>query len=69
MDLELNEQIKIICGRAGISISELARRLGKTPQNFTQQLKRNDFRVSDLNQIADVLGVRFVCGFEYEKQA
>lgn len=64
MDLELNEQIKIICMRNDISISELARRLGKTPQNFNQQLKRNDFRVSDLKLIADVLNVGFSCGFD-----
>lgn len=65
--LTIKEQIKILCGRSGVSVSELARMLGKSPQNFTQQLNRNDFRVSDLEKIADKLGVVFVYDFIEKK--
>lgn len=55
MNLSISEKIKIMCGRKNISVSELARCLDKSPQNFSQQLKRGDFRVSDLEKIAAVL--------------
>ena len=59
----MNETIKILCGRAGISVAELARRLDRTPQNFSNQLKRNDFRLSDLQKIAAALGYTFEYNF------
>ena len=37
------EQIKILCVKVGISISELARRCGKSPQTFSQKMKRKTF--------------------------
>lgn len=46
-----------------MSISDIARALGKSPANMLNQLKRDDFRVSDLEKIAAVLGVQFVCDF------
>lgn len=62
-DLTIAEKIKIIAARRGMSISDIARALGKSPANMLNQLKRDDFRVSDLEKIAAALGVRFVCDF------
>jgi len=61
--LTIAEKIKIIAGRRGMSISALAAALGKSPANMLNQLKRDDFRVSDLEKIAAALGVRFECDF------
>lgn len=61
--LSIVENIKIYAGRRGMSMSDLARALNKSPQNFNQQLQRGDFRMSDLEKIAAALGVRFVCDF------
>lgn len=61
--LNIVENIKLYAGRKGMSMSDLARALDKSPQNFNQQLKRCDFRLSDLEKIAGVLGVRFVWDF------
>ena len=36
-----SEQIRVLCVRTGISLSELARRIEQTPQNFNAKLKRN----------------------------
>lgn len=54
------EQIKVLCVRSNISVSDLARRIGTTPQNFNAKLKRESFTVADLEQIADVTN----CSFE-----
>ncbi|HFI0329599.1 TPA: helix-turn-helix domain-containing protein, partial [Streptococcus suis] len=47
------------CEQMNISVSELARCIGQTPQNFNKKLKRETVTLDELKAIADVLGVRF----------
>ena len=54
-----SEQIRVLCVRTGVSLSELARRLNQTPQNFNAKLKRNTITQDELNQIAKALGVEY----------
>lgn len=54
-----SEQIRVLCVREGVSLSELARRLNQTPQNFTAKLKRNTITQDELNQIAKVLNATY----------
>lgn len=58
--MTIAEQIKVLCVRNDISVSELARRMGTTPQNFNAKLKRESFTIADLERIANVLE----CSFE-----
>lgn len=58
--MTISEQIKVLCVRSNVSVSELARRVGTTPQNFNAKMKRESFTVSDLEFIAETLG----CSFE-----
>ena len=51
------EQIKILCVRKNISLAELARLTGQSPQNLSSKLKRESFTVNDLEKIADAVGV------------
>lgn len=59
----MNEQIKVLCNRENISVSELARRLGKSPQNLTQQLNRGNLRIEDIEKISNIIGYSFVYDF------
>ena len=36
--MTISEQIKVLCVRSNISVAELARRLGTTPQNLNGKL-------------------------------
>ena len=54
-----SEQIRVLCVRTGVSLSELARRLNQTPQNFNAKLKRNTITQDELNQIAKALVVKY----------
>lgn len=54
-----SEQIRVLCVRTGISLSELARRINQTPQNFNAKLKRNTVTQDELNQIAKALGATY----------
>lgn len=62
-NLTIAEQIRIIAKRKNISLSEVAERIGKSPANFLNQLKADNFRVNDLKEIAAALGVSFSAQF------
>ena len=57
------EMIKELCEQMNISVSELARRIGQTPQNFNKKLKRKTVSLDELKAVADVLGVKFEQSF------
>lgn len=58
-----SDMIKELCVRMNISISELSRRIGQTPQNFNKKLKRNTVTVKELIEIANILEVDFEQSF------
>lgn len=58
------ERIRILLVKRGnISEAELARRLGISPQNLHNKMKRDNFTESDLNDIAKVLDCSFKTEF------
>ena len=57
--MTVSEQVKVLCVRSNISVSELARRIGTTPQNLNAKLKRESLTVVDLEQIAEVTNSSF----------
>lgn len=57
--MTISEQIKVLCIRNNISVSELARRLGTSPQNFNGKMQRESFSVVDMERIAKVTGTTF----------
>ena len=54
-----SEQIRVLCVRTGVSLSELARRINQTPQNFNAKLKRNTITQDELNQIAKAVDITY----------
>lgn len=54
--MTIEQKIKMALSYTGISQSELARKLGTTPQNFNQKLKRNSLTKEEMEQIAKALG-------------
>lgn len=61
--ISISEQIKVLCVRSNISLAELARRIGVSPQSFNGKMKRESFTIHDLDIIADAVGVSFVRKF------
>ena len=63
--MSMAEKIRIMrVKRSNLTERELAARMGDTPQNLNNKMKRDDFKISDLEKIADALGykldVRFI---------
>ena len=54
----MTEAIRVALVRRGnLSESELARRLGMTPQNLYNKMKRDNFSERELREIAGALGL------------
>jgi len=61
--MTIEEQIRVLCVRCHVSMSEVARRLDQSPQNFNGKLKRQSFTVPELEKIAEVLGCTYERAF------
>ena len=61
---QMVESIRIaLVKRGNLSESELARRIGISPQNFHNKMKRDNFTETDLREIAEALGLRLEISF------
>ena len=61
--MKTSDMIRQLCDQMNISVSELARRLGQSPQNFGKKLKRETITLEELKNIADVMEVKFEQAF------
>lgn len=61
--MKTSDMIRRLCEQMNISVSELARRLGQSPQNFGKKLKRETITLEELKAIADVMDVKFEQAF------
>lgn len=57
--MKTSDIIKKLCNKNNISVSELARRIGQTPQNFGKKLKLDTVTIEEWKQIADAMEVTF----------
>ena len=66
--MDVREYIKLCCVKRGnISEAELARRTGQTPQNMNNKYKRNTFKISELEKVAEALEADLKISFVYKK--
>ena len=61
--MRVDKQIKILAVKTDTSVAEIGRRLNKSPQAFSQKCKRENFTISELQDIAMVTGCRLECAF------
>ena len=58
-----SDMIRELCERQKISLAELCRRIGQTPQNFNKKLKRETVSFKEMMAIAEALDVRYEQSF------
>lgn len=58
-----SNMIRELCDRLDISLAELCRRIGQTPQNFNKKLQRGTVSSEEMAKIAVVLGVKYEQAF------
>jgi transcriptional regulator with XRE-family HTH domain len=64
MPLTFGEKIKIIMGRRGVTITDLAKKTGQSPQNMSNKISRDNFSEKELKEIAAVLDCTFETVFK-----
>ncbi len=64
--MDIPTKIKLAETYAKVSETELARRLGTTPQAFGQRLKTGKFSSSDLDKIAEAIDAEFIYHFRFK---
>ncbi|MBQ9036366.1 MAG: helix-turn-helix transcriptional regulator [Erysipelotrichaceae bacterium] len=57
--MDTSKAVKAACKLQGVSLSELAARLGQSRQNLYNKLRRNKMSGQELQQIAEALGISF----------
>ena len=55
--------IRELCERQNISLAELCRRIGQTPQNFNKKLKRGTVSFEEMMEIAEAVVVGYEQAF------
>ena len=55
--------IRELCDRMNISLAELCRRIGQTPQNFNKKLQRGTVSSEEMAKIAEALDVGYEQAF------
>ncbi len=63
--MTIEQKIKMATAWAGISQAELARRIGTTPSNLNQKIKRNTLTMEDMEEIARALGGEWEAHFRF----
>lgn len=58
-----SDMVRWLCIRKNISIDELCRYIGQTPQNFSKKLKRETISYAEMIKISEVLGVDYEQAF------
>lgn len=58
-----SDMIRELCEKKNISLAELARRIGQSPQNFNKKLKRGTVSFEEMMAIAEALNVEYEQAF------
>ena len=58
-----SDMIRELCEKKKISIAELCRRIGQTPQNFNKKLQRETVSFEEMMEIAEALDVGYEQAF------
>ncbi|MGH4117427.1 helix-turn-helix domain-containing protein [Clostridium sp.] len=54
-----SDMVRELCEKQNISIAELCRRIGQSPQNFNKKLNRVSLSSEEMIAIADALSVTY----------
>lgn len=63
--MNTSKKIKMALAYLGMSEAELARRVGTSPQAFSQRMKTGRWKSEDLKKIAEALGCEIVTEFRF----
>lgn len=63
--MDVKQMVAQATAYRGVSQAELARTINTSPANLNKKVNRNTLTKEDLEQIAEALGGKYVCYFEF----
>ena len=63
--ITIQQKIKAACDIAGITQTELGRRMGMSQQTFSSRLKVGKFSQDEYIEMSKILGCKYICQFEF----
>lgn len=61
-----SDMIRELCEKQNISLAELCRRIGQTPQNFNKKLQRGTVSFEEMMKIAEAMDVGYEQAFVFQ---
>lgn len=65
--MSIADLVKALCKENKISLAEISRRMGQTPQNLSKKLRRETLTIKELLLIARILDVKFEQSYSLPK--
>lgn len=62
--MRIDEQLKILAIKSGMTLAEIGKRIDKSPQAFSQKMKRGNYTLDELEEIAVATGCILHCSLE-----
>ena len=63
--ITIKQKVEVACSIAGITITELAKRIGTSQANLSKRLKVGKFTQDEMEQIGKALGANWKSGFYF----
>lgn len=63
--IDTKQKIETACRIAGMTVTELGARMGMSQQNISKRLKTGKFTKDELEEMANILGAKFILRFEF----
>lgn len=64
-EITLKQKIETACSMAGITATELGKRMGMSQQSISNRLKTGKFTQEELETMAFILGAKWKSGFYF----
>lgn len=63
--ITIQEQIKMACIHADITLAEVAKKMGMSPQSFSNRMKTGKFTRAELENIGKAIGADYISCFRF----
>lgn len=64
-EITLKQKIETACSMAGMTATELGKRMGMSQQSISNRLKTGKFTQEELETMASILGAKWKSGFYF----
>lgn len=63
--MTIRQKVKVCCEISGITLTDLAKKMGMSQQSMTNRLATGKFHQDELEKMAEILGCEYTSSFTY----